>query len=499
MRLATRSQIHEIEAKAAKSGLSEETLMESAGCQAAKWIREKIPDLRTRSVAIIVGSGHNGADGLVTARELASAAKQVVVFCDKSSRPLWKKNFAKLRDLNISIRSPQKFSGGFDLVVDALFGIGLNRELTAKDLALVHAMNRARASSMRSMIVSLDVPSGLDCDRGVAWGDCVRADRTLTFNRAKPGFFVNDGPAAAGRVHVLDIGLRPFDSLASTHFAVSRRWVRAHKPAFGEQIHKSDRGRSVLIAGSAQYPGAGILSARAALRCGSGYVQLISDGAPSVSWENPDFLISDLGELKLGLHNPAGQSLKDLKFDAIGAGPGLGTGEKTRHLILELKKLKIENVVLDADAITVCARERLFPLPARWIATPHAGELGRVLKLEAAVIESDRFRYAREGREKMGCQVLLKGFHSVLATENACIVIPTGNSALAKSGTGDVLTGIITSLIAQGMTSTRAALFGSYLHGWISDRWIAAGRDPAGLMASDLIANLPRALRWFAR
>lgn len=508
MRITTRTQIQTIEAKAAKSGLSEETLMESAGYQAANWIRQNFPELRSLNVAVIAGMGHNGADGLVVARELSLATK-VTVFCSESSRPLWQKNFKKLRGLNMTIRSPQEFrAGDFDILVDALYGIGLNRELAVDDRALVNAMNtRTEGRSSKNLksilpaIISLDVPSGLDCDRGLILGTCVCADHTLTFNRSKPGFFVNDGPSCAGRVHILDIGLREFDSLANTHFSVTRRWVARNKPQFGEQIHKSDRGRTLLIAGSAKYPGAGILSARAALRCGSGYVQLASDGASNASWENPDFLVSDISDLFL--RTDSNKKSTSPKFDAVAIGPGLGVNSKAHNLIVQLKDSNFENVVLDADAITVCVNEKLFPLPASWVATPHAGELGRVLKVDAATIESDRFRYAEEGRRTMGCQVLLKGFHSVLATHSKetgnVIVIPTGNSALAKSGTGDVLTGMIASLMAQGMSSTRAALFGSYLHGWIADRWVAMGRDPAGMMASDLIANLPRALQYFQK
>jgi ADP-dependent NAD(P)H-hydrate dehydratase len=478
MRLATRQQIQDMEKQAEHDlNLSEEDLMETAGCQAAQWILDYVSDLDHKAIAIIAGPGYNGADGLVVARELFKKTKNVSIYTNGSSRPHWKKQFEKIQ--GIEVYTLAEFGVQADVVIDALFGVGLTKKLGADEVALIETINHA------NHIISLDIPSGLDCDRGISWGGCVKADQTLAFNLAKPGFFVNDGPSATGKIKVLDIGLKALHKkCADTHFSVSRKWARTHKPNFGEQIHKSDRGRSLLIAGSFKFPGAGILATRAALRSGSGYATLVCDGAAQLAYENPDFLLQDAKEIRLS----------DLKFDAIGIGPGLGVSTRTQNFIVELKNMKMPRVLVDADALTVCAEKDLFPLPADWIATPHAGELGRILKIDAKEIESDRYHYARLAHEKMGCQVLLKGFHSVLAFDGKVVVIPTGNSALAKSGTGDVLSGMITSFMAQGMTPTRAALFGSYLHGLIADDWIRMRKDAASLIASDLIENLPRCL-----
>ena len=478
MRLATRLQIQKMEERARLDlDLSEEDLMETAGCQAAQWIRDHVLELDHKSIAIVAGPGYNGADGLVVARELFKNTKRISIFTDGSSRPLWQKQFEKLQGIEIYTLS--EFNLKADLVIDAFFGIGLNKNLAAEEISVIEKINRA------AHIISLDIPSGLDCDRGISWGARVKAQQTLSFNLSKPGFFVNEGPSACGKIKVLDIGLKSLHAKeASTHFSVSKKWARRHKPNFGEQIHKSDRGRSLLIAGSAKFPGAGILATRAALRSGSGYATLVCDGAAQLAYENPDFLLQDAKETRLS----------DLRFDAIGIGPGLGVSQRTHNFIVELKNLNKQNVLIDADALTVCAEKNLFPLPTDWIATPHAGELGRILKVDAKAIEADRYHYAQLAQEKMGCSVLLKGFHSVLAFENKTVVIPTGNSALAKSGTGDVLSGMITSFMAQGMSPIRAALFGAYLHGLIADDWIRMRKDPASLIASDLIENLPRSL-----
>lgn len=478
MRLATRVQIQAMEKRAALDlNLSEEDLMEAAGCQAAQWIREHIADLDHKKIALVSGPGHNGADGLVVARELFKTTKNISVFTDGSQKPLWKRQFEKLQ--GIEVHPLADFDLASDLVIDAFFGIGLSRNLGEMEKSTIGKINQI------AHIVSLDIPSGLDCDRGISLGASVKAQRTLSFNLAKPGFFVNEGPAACGKVKVLSIGLQTLHrEMASTHFSVSAKWARQNKPNFSPQIHKSDRGRSLLIAGSAKYPGAGILATRAALRSGSGYATLVCDGAAQLAYENPDFLMQDARETRLS----------DLKFDAIGIGPGLGVSTRTQNFIEELKKLQMPRVLIDADALSVCAEKNLFPLPKDWIATPHAGELGRILKVDPKVIEADRYHYAKLGQEKMGCQVLLKGFHSVFAFNDKLVVIPTGNSALAKSGTGDVLSGMITSFMAQGMKPTKAALFASYLHGRIADEWVQMKKDPASLLASDLIESLPFAL-----
>lgn len=256
-------------------------------------------------------------------------------------------------------------------------------------------------------------------------------------------------------------------------------------PAVSSTDNKSHRGRSLLLAGSSQYPGAGVLAAKAALRMGSGYVTLAQKNINVSSLENPDFLISDLEKHRW----------QDLKFDSILVGPGFGVNNFTAQVIRDLKKQNFEKVVLDADAITVCAQEKLFPLLPSWIMTPHSGELSRCLQVDSAEIESDRHEAVLRGQELAGCVVLLKGHGTLVRNSKKTYRIMSGNSALAKSGTGDVLAGMITALRAQNVTPTRAALLGAYLHGASANLWVARGKDELSMMASDVIELLPEVVR----
>lgn len=265
---------------------------------------------------------------------------------------------------------------------------------------------------------------------------------------------------------------------------LNRRGAKKLLPALSESDNKATRGRSLILAGSEEYPGAGILAAKAALRTGSGYVTLAQKSIMA-SLENPDFLLCDLNK----------KSWVDLKFDAVLVGPGFGVNDFTASIIEELKNRKIEKVILDADAITVCAERNFFPLLPTWIVTPHAGELARCLKTTADDINSNRFEYARKAQDIFQCVVLLKGHRTLITNKNGRIYsIASGNAALAKAGTGDVLAGCITALRAQGLSATRAALLGAYVHGATANLWAARHRDLLSMTASDVIEYIPEIL-----
>lgn len=266
-------------------------------------------------------------------------------------------------------------------------------------------------------------------------------------------------------------------------FILKKQGAKKLLPPISESDNKSTRGRSLLLAGSEDYPGAGILAAKAALRMGSGYVTLAQKNI-SLSLENPDFLLCDLNK----------KSWSDLKFDAILVGPGFGVNDFTASIIKELKERKIEKVILDADAITVCAEKNLFPLPRTWIVTPHVGELARALKVTPEEINNNRNDFARKAQKVFQCVVLLKGHHTLIANEKRIYTIASGNAALAKAGTGDVLAGCITALRAQGLSATRAALLGAYVHGATANLWKARKKDLLSMTASDVIEFIPEIL-----
>lgn len=266
--------------------------------------------------------------------------------------------------------------------------------------------------------------------------------------------------------------------------------IQAQKllPRRRRDANKSHGGRSLIIAGSRGMFGAAVLSATACARMGSGYVTLATDtkGFPTVG--HPDFLLNETaarGPLSLG-------------FSAVGIGPGLGSAPASvSHTARLLKKLRAEKasaVVVDADALNASAKKKLAPFPSSWIVTPHEGELGRLLNVSPRVIQASREKYARLAQKKLGCIVLLKGPRTLIAAPgDRLFEIQSGNAALAKAGTGDVLTGLITALLAQGLSPVDAACLGAFVHGWLADEW-SKTRDPLSMLATDLVAGLPSGL-----
>jgi hydroxyethylthiazole kinase-like uncharacterized protein yjeF len=339
-------------------------------------------------------------------------------------------------------------------------------------------------NALKVPVISLDCPSGLNCNTGAVEGVTVRAHTTLTFGLPKPGFFTADGPAVVGKLRVLSVGY-PFECLrgiATTHFMFNDKLARRYLPTRKDRSNKSDHGHLVLMAGSENKWGAGILAAQSAYRMGAGYVTWAGSQLPLTQLEHtPEVLTSTLDNEEIW-------NIK--KISAYAVGPGLGVNDETSRIIKRLKNLKFEKVVLDADAITVCVRENLFPLPKTWVLTPHGAELARMIKKDTRYVEADRYRAALEASKLAGCHVLLKGYRSILAYEKRCMVINSGNSALAKAGSGDVLTGMIGSLMAQGLETLQATVTAAFIHGRLADEWVRAGLDKRTLNPSDLKDSL---------
>lgn len=270
----------------------------------------------------------------------------------------------------------------------------------------------------------------------------------------------------------------------SVVYILKKRTAAKLLPPVSASDNKSTRGRSLILAGSPQYPGAGILAAKAAQRMGSGYVILAQKDIPAALLENPDFLLCDLNK----------KSWDELLWDAILVGPGFGVNADTEKTIQDLLKAKKDRVILDADALTVCAQKKIFPLRPTWIVTPHVGELSRCLGESVEAINADRLGAARRAQALFGCVVLLKGHGTLIANSRRVYQISSGNAALAKAGTGDVLAGVITALRAQGLSATQAALLGAYLHGATANLWVARQQDMLSMTASDVLDYLPQVI-----
>ncbi len=267
----------------------------------------------------------------------------------------------------------------------------------------------------------------------------------------------------------------------------SLKHARNDLPRIFKHANKTRGGKCLIVAGSTGQWGAAVLCAQAAARIGSGYVYVFDKQGLFPTCQNPDFLvIKKLSKLK--------------GYSSIAVGPGYQNHKEIVQLISRMQKLSLHAVVLDAEALNALATlHKPIHLPADWIITPHEGELSRLLNISAKIIRSDRKKFVRLAQKKFGCIVLLKGHKTLVASAKTTTItvqeIQSGNVALAKAGTGDVLTGVIAGLLSQGLKPIKAACLGAFAHGYIADHWLLSKHDALSLMASDLILKMPKVLK----
>ncbi len=427
-----------------------EELMERAGNAAARVGLELYP--RAQRWTVVCGGGANGGDGRIAARELERAGKDVRV---------------------VDAKAGESDLGDPDVIVDALFGTGFAGEPRPDAAALIERIN---ASAAR--VLAIDLPSGVDSSTGEVAGAAVRADATVTFHGRKVGLVVAPGRFHAGAVHVADIGLDPLDT---EHRLVGAGILRS-VPRRRDADNKYTAGHVLVVGGSPGLTGAPSLTAMAALRADAGYVTL---AAPEETL--PVFEQRLLEVVK----RPLSDDLTELaaKASALAIGPGLGRSAAVHALVRRtLAELALPAVV-DADA--------LFDLePADWpaprVLTPHEGELARLLGRDSKEIAAHRLASVQEAAERFRCVVLLKGADTLVAAPGrGLLVAALGLPSLATAGTGDVLTGIVAAFLAKGMDAQLAAVAAAVAQ----QRASVEAPQRAGLIASDLIEALPRALK----
>lgn len=464
MRLATREEIYKIDVRAAKDfNLTSALLVEKAGQALADEFERIFKSLNLNSrarIGIWCGPGKNGDDGRAMARVLKKKNFDVAVLEGTSWDP--------------SI---------FDILIDGLFGVGLNRDIEGDLRRQIQKINAAKR-----LIFSLDIPSGLDANRGVVLGSAVRATWTLTIEPAKPGLFIQEGPTYAGRIRRVQIGFPEglLKSEAQSTFLIGSASARQLLPRRKAMANKSDFGHLLVIAGSSGMEGAADLVSEAAMRMGCGYVTLCSLGSRVSARSRPDYL-------HLSLTKFYQSNLK--KYSAVVVGPGLGLGEESKRIMDHLLRGH-SKVLVDADALTILSSyPQPLKLPEGWILTPHAGELGRLLKRPSKELERDRLGATKQAVKDLNAHILFKGFRTVLGVDGKAYIIGSGNVALAKAGSGDVLSGFIGSLMAQGLPTVKAGVLGAYLHGRIADDWLRRGHSSRTIMASDLPELLDASLR----
>lgn len=461
VKLLSSSAILNLDAESPSHGVPSEKLMRQAAQFCADWIEKHFS--KQDKIAIVCGPGNNGGDGKVLAKILKqNQFSEVHVF--------EKVDFDKFH----------KSDWHWSLIVDALFGIGLNRTIVGAEAKLIRSIN-----SSGSFVLSLDVPSGLNAMLGESLVEgsekAVRADVTITFGFAKPGLFLKDGPALRGQLIVAPIGY-PSQLIKPElfrHFLITRNIAKKWIPKRKTSANKAKNGRAFLISGSAGMWGAALLAGRAASRVGAGYVEILSDEKFPIQ-KQPEFLT-------------ANWSLEKIKnATAIAIGPGLKVDSQLESQLQDLNSNYAGPVIADASALSALAKKP-FSLARNWVLTPHAGELSRLIGLGATEIERDPFAALSIACSKYKCWILLKGYHSILSNGEKFYIVNSGNPALSKAGSGDVLTGMILGFLAQGLSVAQATLLAAYLHGWLADQWIQ-DKSELSLMPSDLVGALPRAL-----
>lgn len=511
MRILTAEAMREVDRAAIEDlGIPSLVLMENAAIGVVEALGKAFGE-EAESVAIFCGPGNNGGDGLAVARHLSVRGWEVRVFLVTGGRQLSADaevqlgicRKAELPILEVAgeerLGPALEAAAECDVVVDALFGTGLTRPLEGLFAQVVDAINELPAPC-----VAVDLPSGLSASEAQPIGPHVEADLTVTFAAPKVAHVFPPAADAVGEMVVTDLGIPPRlvneveEDDGDLHLLMGEELADL-LPEREPGSHKGDYGHALIVAGSPGKAGAAILAARAAVRAGAG---LVTVGVPEPIVQTVD--LGSIESMTLGL--PAGAS-GQIADEAVGTvldaaegkavlalGPGLGQEAETQTAIRRLVLDCPLPVVIDADGLNAFAGHAgdLTSRRAETVLTPHPGELGRLLGVSTAQIQEDRVAAARGAAEETGAIVVLKGHLSLIASGTAVFVNPTGNPGMATGGSGDVLTGLIAGLIAQGLDALDASVLAVYLHGLAGD--LAAGRlGEIALAASDLIELLPAA------
>lgn len=493
-----------VDRAATRAGLPGAALMESAGRGVAEAALARWPG-GGRAV-VLAGGGNNGGDGLVAARYLTLAGwtVELAFFAEPDDltgdaalqwRLVEPMGLAVCRvDGPEAAREAVGSAVGATCVVDALLGTGLSGDVREPMRSAVAALAETAVP-----VLAVDAPSGLDGATGRTRGVAARADLTVTFGFPKPGLFLADGPELCGRLEVVPLGYPPAALAAAGERPLA--WIgleeaAAALPPRRHDAHKGSAGRLLVVAGSQRFKGAAVLAATAALRSGAGLVVVAApEAVAALLLERlPEAIVEPLPEG--GEADAVGRAAADA--DAVAIGPGLGRGATVRATV-EAALAAGTPAVVDADGLNVLADD---PAPVRreaaTVLTPHPGELGRWLGRPAGDVDAGRLDAAREAAERWGAIVTLKGSPTVVAGPDGTAALNlTGNPGLATGGSGDVLTGLLGSLLAQGVPAVRAARAGVFLHGLAADRATAA-HGVRGLAPSDLFGAIPLVVREIA-
>ena len=527
MKIVTAVQMAAIEQASERAGVSTGVLMENAGLAVASVARDRMGGAAAKRVVVLVGPGNNGSDGLVAGRHLARWGAEITAYV-AAGRPEADTKMQSALHYGVSVVRAVDDPGlaalgrlidRSELVIDAVLGTGRSRPLagTVRDVML--RLREARDSSDilgktlgRPAVLALDLPTGLNADSGQADPACPFVDCTLALGFPKAGMLRFPGAAHVGRLQVLDIGLPPglSEEQAVGLELLTPEWVSARLPERPLDSHKGSYGHALVVAGSRNYAGAAYLSSQASVRTGAGLTTLASPVGvhPIAASRNAEAIHLPLPEDADGRTSPEAAVVvreSARRYSALAVGCGLGWSAGTtafvERLLCEaapaLPTLSTLPILIDADGLNNLSQVADWPrrVTRPLVLTPHPGEMSTLTGLTVAEIQTDRETVARNWAQRWGACVVLKGAHTVIAAPGQPVAVaPFANPGLATGGTGDVLSGVIVSLLAQGLRPYDAACCGVYLHG-MAALSVTSWLGNAGLAASDLLGALPEAMR----
>ncbi len=467
-------------------------LMERAGFGIFQKLCEWFAPISGRHIAVLVGKGNNGGDGMVVARYLHEAGAKVHLWltCDPSEfqgDPAIQWRIVQGMGIPAIAVPPQPDPALFrdeEVLVDALLGTGFKGEVCEPLATLIRAVNESGRP-----IVSVDLPSGLDADTGIAGGVAIRATYTVTMALPKVGFFQNDGPRLVGEWVAVPIGVFPerLKTVDASAYMLSKSDACRLIPPLPPDGHKGTRGHVLVVGGSLGMAGAPALAGISALRVGAGLatVAVPARVQPQTASFYPELMTLPLPDGDQGVLTVEGvRRLQDrlARFDVLALGPGLGLSEPTGKAVLELLALwtPLERpLVIDADGLNWLAHFGSdLLLPSQTILTPHPGEASRLLGIETHQVQQDRLSSVLWIRDRYRATVVLKGAYTVVAGKEAEVpwIVPFAEPSLGTGGSGDVLTGAIAGLLARGLAPLNAGLAGVYLHAEAGARLNCSGR-----------------------
>ncbi|PKK39738.1 NAD(P)HX epimerase / NAD(P)HX dehydratase [Clostridiaceae bacterium JG1575] len=497
MKIATAKQIRELERRAIQElGIPSILLMEQAAMQVLKHV-----DLSMSYFVVVAGRGNNGGDGLALARKLRVLGKDVDIYylcadASGSAEAVMNLNICKNMGINTyflheeaDLWDLREAINDADVVIDAIFGIGLSRPVKGIHADVIEIINE-----MSRCTISIDVPSGIHADSGEILGTAIRATKTVTFFCYKKGFLNYCSVEYCGDIAVENAGIHQelINQVGSAEYLIRHETVTGLIPRRSRTGYKGDYGKVLIVAGSPGYTGANKIASEACIASGAGLVTVSSD--PRVME-----LISDHVREAMTVHPDCIEEAV-AGSNVIAFGPGMGNNEDTMLLLIRIiKKLRAEGksdtvLILDADGLNVLEGQTdlLENIGVRIILTPHFGEMARLTGLSIEEIKKNRMDICKKFARRHHVTVVLKGHNTIISDGVTCFVNPTGSSAIASGGMGDCLTGLMAGLAGQRLAPIEAAIAAAYIHGRIGDE---LAKSRYAVTASEIIAKIPFELK----